>query len=151
MQTLNFPTYPLKLVKRQNRVEIFDRIRKKYVVLTPEEWVRQHLIWYLIEELKYPEGLIKLEHSFTVNNNPVRSDVVVFSRDGIPLLLAECKAPSVKIGNDTLQQAGRYNIVTRTKSLLVTNGLKHIYCQVDFEKEEFIFSKEIPAYQDLSF
>ena len=150
MQTLNFPIYPLKLVKRQNRLEVFDRIRKKYVALTPEEWVRQHLIWYLIEELKYPEGLIKLEYSFTVNKQSVRSDVVVFSRDGIPMFLAECKAPSVKIGNDTLQQAGRYNIVTRTKNLLVTNGIKHIFCHVNFENGEFSFLKEIPAYQELS-
>ena len=151
MQTLNFPSYPLKLVKQQNRLQVFDRIRKKYVALTPEERVRQHLIWYLIEELKYPEGLIKLEHSFVVNNNAVRSDVVVFSRDGIPLLLAECKAPSIKIGNDTLHQAGRYNIVTRTKNLLVTNGLTHLFCVVNFENGEFEFSKEIPVYQELLF
>ncbi|PIP54731.1 MAG: restriction endonuclease subunit R [Bacteroidetes bacterium CG23_combo_of_CG06-09_8_20_14_all_32_9] len=149
MQEINFPSYPLKIRNLQQKLQIFDRLRKKFVALTPEEWVRQHLVWYLIEELKYPEGLIKLEYSFTVNNNQVRSDLVVFSRDGIPLLLAECKAPSVKIGNKTLIQAGRYNIVTRTRLLLVTNGLLHICCKIDFETNKITFIKEIPGYQSL--
>jgi hypothetical protein len=150
MTILNFPTYPLKLRKWQQKLQVFDRLRKKFVALTPEEWVRQHLVWYLIEDLKYPEGLIKLEHSFTVNNNSVRSDLVVFSRDGIPLLLAECKAPSVKTGNNTLLQAGRYNIVTRTNILLVTNGLLHLCCKVNFENGEITFIKEIPDFKHLS-
>ncbi len=149
MKILNFPTYPLNIKKTQNKLHIFDRLRKKFVVLTPEEWVRQHLVWYLIEDLKYPEGLIKLEHSFIVNGNPVRSDLVVFSSDGIPLLLAECKAPSVKIGNDTLLQAGRYNIVTRTNILLITNGLLHLCCKVNFENEEITFIKEIPDFKSI--
>jgi hypothetical protein len=149
MQSLNFPTYPLKLVNRENHLQVFDRLRKKYIKLTPEEWVRQHLVWYLIEELKYPEGLIKLEYSFSVNKQSVRSDVVVFSRNGIPLFLAECKAPSININNETLKQAGRYNIVTRTKNLLVTNGLTHIFCLVNFENGEITFSNKIPAYQQL--
>jgi hypothetical protein len=149
MTILNFPNYPLKLRKQEQKLQVFDRLRKKFVALTPEEWVRQHLVWYLIEELKYPEGLIKLEHSFIVNNNSVRSDLVVFSRDGIPLLLAECKAPSVKIGNDTLLQAGKYNIVTRTKILLVTNGLIHICCMVNFENEQITFIKEVPDFKSI--
>ncbi len=150
MQPLNFPEYPLKLRKVKYQIQVFDRLRKKYVALTPEEWVRQHLIWYLIEELNYPEGLIKLEYSFSVNNQPVRSDIIVFSRDGKPLLLVECKAPTVKIGNDTLDQAGRYNIVTKTNWLVVTNGLQHLCCKIDFETQKITFINKIPVYQDIS-
>jgi hypothetical protein len=150
MQPLNFPEYPLKLRKVKHQIQVFDRLRKKYVALTPEEWVRQHLVWYLIEELKYPEGLIKLEYSFTVNNQSVRSDVIVFSRDGKPLLLVECKAPSVKIGNETLNQAGRYNIVTKTNWLVVTNGLQHLCCTINFETREINFVNKIPDFQDVS-
>lgn len=149
MTILNFPTYPLNIRKWQQKLQVFDRLRKKFVALTPEEWVRQHLVWYLIEELKYPEGLIKLEYSFNVNSNPVRSDLVVFSNEGIPLLLAECKAPTVKIGNETLLQAGRYNIVTRTKTLLVTNGLQHICCNVNFENGKITFINEIPDFKSI--
>ncbi len=149
MQTLNFPTYPLNIRVFNKKKQIFDRLRKKFVALTPEEWVRQNLVWYLIEELKYPEGLIKLEYSFTVNNNKVRSDLVVFSRNSNPILLAECKAPNIKIGNVTLQQAGRYNIVTKTKYLLVTNGISNICCVINFESGETIFINEIPNYQSL--
>ena len=150
MQPLNFPVYPLRIQQIKKQYRVFDRIRKKYIVLTPEEWVRQHLVWYLIEELKYPEGLINLEYSFTVNNNPVRCDLIVFSSDGKPLLLAECKAPSISIGNTTLQQAGRYNIVTRTNWLIVTNGLKHLCCKVDHKDQKITFANEMPYYQDLS-
>ncbi len=149
MQALNFPTYPLNIRIIEEKMQVFDRLRKKFVALTPEEWVRQHLVWYLIEELKYPEGLIKLEHSFTVNNNNVRSDLVVFSRDANPILLAECKAPNIKIGNNTLQQAGRYNIVTKTKYLLVTNGILNICCIIDYKTGKITFIKEIPDYQSL--
>ncbi|NCO54676.1 MAG: restriction endonuclease subunit R [Bacteroidetes bacterium CG02_land_8_20_14_3_00_31_25] len=149
MQALNFPTYHLNIRVFQEKKQIFDRLRKKFVALTPEEWVRQHLVWYLIEELKYPEGLIKLEHSFIVNNNKVRSDIVVFSTDANPILLAECKAPNIKIGNNTLQQAGMYNIVTKTKYLLVTNGIKNICCKIDFKTGSITFVKEIPDYQSL--
>lgn len=147
MQALNFPSYPLNIRVFKEKKQIFDRLRKKFVALTPEEWVRQHLVWYLIENLNYPEGLIKLEHSFTVNNNKVRSDIVVFSTDVKPLLLAECKAPNIKIGNNTLQQAGMYNIVTKTKYLLVTNGIKNICCKIDFKTNNIYFIKEIPSYQ----
>lgn len=150
MQPLNFPEYPLKLQKLQHQLKVFDRLRKKYVALTPEEWVRQHLVWYLIEELNYPEGLIKTEYGFTVNCQPVRCDIIVFSRNGEPLLLAECKAPSVKIGNSTLNQAGRYNIVTKTRWLVVTNGLQNLCCTINFETREIKFINKIPDYKELS-
>lgn len=150
MQPLDFPTYPLKIQKIHQHLHIFDRVRKKYIALTPEEWVRQHLLWYLIEELKYPEGLIKTEHSFVVNQQPVRCDLIVFSKNGTPLLLGECKAPEVKISNDTLHQAGRYNIVTRTNWLFVTNGIQHLCCKVNFENGEISFVKNLPDYKEIS-
>ena len=150
MQPLNFPAYPLKLQKTNNQYRVFDRIRKKFVVLTPEEWVRQHLVWHLIEELKYPEGLINLEYSFMVNNQPVRCDVIVFSKEGKPLLLAECKAPSIKLSNETLHQAGRYNIVTKTNWLVISNGLQHLTCLVNFETKEISYKNEMPDYLTIS-
>lgn len=149
MQALNFPTYPLNIRVFKEKKQIFDRLRKKFVALTPEEWVRQHLVWYLIEELHYPMGLIKLEHYFIVNNSQVRSDLVVYTKDANPILLAECKAPNIKIGNSTLQQAGRYNIVTKTKYLLVTNGITNICCIIDFVSKKTSFIKNIPDYQSL--
>jgi hypothetical protein len=150
MQALHFPVYPFTIHKNGEKFSIFDRIRKKYVALTPEEWVRQHLVWFLIEEKKYPEGRIIVEYSFTVHNRPVRCDLVVFSATGQPVLIAECKALSVSLTNLTLQQVGRYNISTHAPWLVVTNGLKHICCKVDFESEKFIFSEDFPAYHEIA-
>jgi len=147
MQKLNLPTYNFKIKSNENKTLIFDIIRKKYMVLTPEEWVRQHFIAFLIEEKKYPTSLIAVEKQLTINNRKKRTDVLIFNADGKPDIIVECKAPNIKINQDTFDQIAKYNLKLKANFLIITNGLKHFYCKMDFENETYIFLKEIPSYQ----
>ena len=126
---------------------IFDKLRKKYIVLTPEEWVRQHFVYFLIEEKKYPVTLIALEKQLTINNLKKRSDILIFNTNGKPEIIVECKAPSIKITQNTFDQIARYNLKLRANYLIVTNGLEHFYCKMDFKNETYIFLKDIPHYK----
>ena len=144
MQQLNFPTYQFRFKNSENKVSIFDSIRKKFIVLTPEEWVRQHVVNYLIEEKKYPKSHINVEKLIKINALTKRYDIVVFEPDGSIFLLVECKAPKVKINQDTFDQIARYNLVLKAKYLMVTNGLNHYFCKMDFENEKYNFLKELP-------
>ncbi len=147
MQPLNFPAYKFKIKSNENKYLIFDIVRKKYVSLTPEEWVRQHCVWFLIEEKKYPLSLISVERKITVNNLTKRTDIVVYNQKGLPYILVECKAPSVKITQVSFDQIARYNLKLNAAYLIVTNGLNHFYCKMNFEKECYTFLKEIPEYR----
>ena len=147
MQKLNLPIYHFKLKKNKNKTYIFDQIRKKYMVLTPEEWVRQHFVKFLIDEKKYPVSLIAIEKQLTINNLKKRSDILVFNAKGKPDVIVECKSPSVKITQDTFDQIARYNLKLQANYLVVTNGLEHFYCKMDFENETYVFLKEIPNYK----
>lgn len=146
MQKLNLPTYNFKLKSKENKTLIFDNLRKKYMVLTPEEWVRQHFVSFLIHEKKFPNALIAIEKQLKVNNIKKRSDILVFNSNGEPHIIVECKAPSIKITQDTFDQIARYNLKLKAKFLIVTNGLDHFCCKMDFENEAYIFLKEIPSY-----
>ena len=146
MQRLNLPTYNFKLKSSENKTLIFDKLRKKYVVLTPEEWVRQHYVCFLIEEKKYPISLIALEKQLIINNRKKRTDILVFNNEGNHEIIIECKAPSIKITQDTFDQIARYNLKLKANYLIVTNGLEHFYCKMDFKKETYIFLKDIPKY-----
>jgi len=147
MQKLKLPSYNFKLKINQNKPLIFDELRKKYMVLTPEEWVRQHFVCFLIHEKKYPISLIALEKQLTINNRKKRTDILVFNKAGNPEIIVECKAPSIKINQDTFDQIARYNLKLKANYLIVTNGLEHFYCKMDFENETYIFLKEIPDYR----
>ena len=147
MQRLNLPTYNFKLKSSENKTLIFDKLRKKYMVLTPEEWVRQHYVYFLIEEKKYPISLIALEKQLTINNRKKRTDILVFNKEGNHEIIVECKAPSIKITQDTFDQIARYNLKLKANYLIVTNGLEHFYCKMDFENETYIFLKDIPDYK----
>jgi hypothetical protein len=147
MIKLNLPTYNFKLKSKENKTLIFDKLRKKYMVLTPEEWVRQHYVSFLIEEKNYPTSLIALEKQLTINNRKKRTDILVFNTNGNPEIIVECKAPSIKITQDTFDQIARYNLKLKANFLIVTNGLEHFYCKMDFENETYIFLKEIPDYK----
>jgi len=147
MLKLNLPTYNFKLKSNENKTLIFDIIRKKYMVLTPEEWVRQHFVLFLMDEKKYPASLIAIEKQLTVNNLKKRSDILVFNSDGKPEILVECKAPKVKITQNTFDQIARYNLKLKANFLILTNGLEHFYCKMDFENETYIFLKEVPNYK----
>lgn len=146
MQPLNFKKYPFRFKSSENSIHIFDIIRKKFVVLQPEEWVRQHTLHFLIEEKKYPKSIINVEKQITVNKLKKRFDIVVFNSDGSIQILVECKAPDININQATFDQIAQYNIKLKAKYLIITNGLEHYYCQIDLEKEKYTFLKEIPDF-----
>ena len=146
MQKLNFPTYSFRFKNSENKRLIFDGIRKKFVVLQPEEWVRQHCVEYLIQVKNYPKSWINVEKELKINNLKKRYDIVVFNPDGSIHLVVECKAPTIPISQDTFDQIARYNLKLKATYLMVTNGINHYYCQMDFENERYAFLKDIPDY-----
>jgi len=146
MNKLNFPSYQFRFKNNENKVSIFDVIRKKFIILTPEEWVRQHTVQYLHQEKKYPLQLINVEKQLQLNGLVKRYDVVGFYKDGSLQLIVECKAPSVKITQDTFDQIARYNMALKARFLMVTNGLNHYFCQLNYEEEKYEFLKEIPNF-----
>lgn len=143
---LNLPAYPANIRRDGTKLLIFDELRKKQLVLTPEEWVRQHWIHHLIHEKQYPRSLIKIEGGLTLNSMPRRSDLVVYDTRGNKILLAEFKAPTVKITQAAFEQIARYNMVHRVPLLLVSNGLQHHYCRIHFDDERFEFLTDLPDY-----
>jgi len=146
VQKLNFPTYSFRFKNSENKRLIFDGIRKKFVVLQPEEWVRQHCVEYLIRVKNYPKSWINVEKELKINNLKKRYDIVVFNQDGSIHLVVECKAPTIPISQDTFDQIARYNLKLNATYLMVTNGINHYYCQMDFENERYTFLKDIPDY-----
>ena len=149
MQELNLPKYPIKIKEEKGERYIFDAIRKKYLKLQPEEWVRQNFIQYLIQEKSYPASLIEIEKGLKVNTLQKRADVVINSTQGKPLVLIECKAPKVKVTQETFEQVARYNTVFKVPYLIVTNGLAHYFCVINFENNSFEFLEEIPDFKEL--
>ena len=126
---------------------IFDVIRKKFVVLQPEEWVRQHCLHFLIEEKKYPKSLINVEKELKVNNLRKRYDIVVYRPDGSIQLMVECKSYKVKIDQSTFDQIAKYNLTLNAAFLMVTNGINHYYCLMDHAEKRYQFLKDIPEYK----
>ncbi len=147
MQELNFSKFPFRFKNSENKISIFDCIRKKFVILQPEEWVRQHCIQFLIQEKKYPISLINVEKELKVNKLSKRYDIVVFNPDGSIHLIVECKAPQIAIKQEAFDQIARYNLVLKATYLMVTNGINHYYCQMDFISECYQFLKDIPEYK----
>jgi type I site-specific restriction endonuclease len=143
---LNLPLYSFRTRQDADKTFIFDEIRKKFLVLTPEEWVRQNFIRYLILEKGFPSSLMVIERGLKVNQNPFRADLLVYDKMGAPLLVVEFKAPPVKITQAAFDQIARYNIRFRVPYLIVSNGLEHYCCQIDFQSESYAFLKEIPAF-----
>lgn len=146
MQSLNFPAFDFRLKNSENKVHIFDVIRKKFVVLQPEEWVRQHVIHFLLQEKNYPISLINVEKQLEINGLKKRYDIVVFNSDGSIFLLVECKAPQVQITQTVFDQIARYNMNLDAKFLMVTNGLQHYYCKMIFTEEKYSFLRQIPDF-----
>lgn len=144
---MNFPTYSFRFKNSENNVAIFDEIRKKFILLNPEEWVRQHTLHYLIQDKNYPKSHINVEKLIKINTLNKRYDIVVFQPNGEIFLLIECKAPEVAISQQTFDQIARYNLTLKAKYLMLTNGINHYFCQMDFENEKYIFLKELPEYK----
>src|SRR5688572_6204321 len=146
MVKLNLPAYDVGLKKEHGKILIFDLLRKRYVVLTPEEWVRQHFIHYLINHLKYPKALIKVEGGLVFNTLQKRSDIVVFNREGNPWMMIECKAPELKLSKRTIRQASIYNHSLKAKYLVITNGMSHICCEIDWINSNTVVLDSMPPY-----
>ena len=146
---LNLPSYNFKIKKHFQRTQIFDRIRKKFVVLTPEEWVRQHFVWFLIEEKQFPESRIAIETELKYNEQKRRPDIVYYDTHLKPQLIVECKASDVKITQSTFDQIARYNMALKVSYLIVTNGMQHFCCKMNYETESYEFLKEIPRINEL--
>jgi hypothetical protein len=149
MQKLNIPEYQHTVRSSGDKKEIFDKIRKKYVVLTPEEWVRQNFISYLINEKNYPASLISVETELKLFKLKKRTDVLVFQNTGKALMIVECKATTVKIDQDVFDQIARYNMALKVNYLVVTNGLMHYCCYLDYENNTYHFLENIPEYNAL--
>lgn len=147
MQQLNFPTYSFKFSKIGKKVYIYDAFRKKNIILTPEEWVRQHVLFFLHKELDYPKSLIAVEKEIKLNNRKKRFDVLVFNAKAEKNIIIECKAPHIKITQATFDQIAQYNRKLNAKFLMVTNGLDHYFCKVDSENETYVFLNKLPKYE----
>lgn len=146
MEQLDFPAYNFRIKSSENKRQIFDPIRKKFIALSPEEWVRQHVIQFLSKDLNYPKSLINVEREIQLHGTRKRYDIIVFNPDGSIHLIVECKAPVIAITQATFDQIARYNLALDATFLMVTNGLTHYYCQMDFTAQRYVFLKNIPLY-----
>ncbi len=146
MLSLNFPSYPFRFKSSENKQQIFDIIRKKFVSLQPEEWVRQNVIHFLTMDKKYPTSLINVEKTLSLKGLKKRYDVVVFNTDGSIHILVECKSPNIKISQVVFDQIARYNLKMQAEYLMVTNGLDHFYCKMNYEEEKYSFLRQIPDF-----
>ena len=146
---LNLPQYTFRTSEKQGKKIIFDGFRGRWVALTPEEWVRQNFARYLTEVKHFPASLIAIERSLRINQRVFRTDIVLFSKSGMPLVVVECKAPEVKITQQVFDQIARYNLDLRVSYLIVTNGLMHYCCKFEQEQLSYTFLPEIPDYREL--
>ena len=146
---LKLPNHPFKITQKDDVYLIFDEIRKKHLVLTPEEWVRQHFIRFLLKEKKFPSTLLQIEGGLSLNQTRKRSDILVYDNLGEKIMVIECKAPAVAITQATFDQAARYNSVYKARWLAVTNGLNHYYAKIDHLNGKFLFVEELPNYKEL--
>lgn len=149
MLRLNLPSYETKIITEDGKHRIFDTLRKAYVALTPEEWVRQHFVHYLISAKDYPASLMANETAINLNNIKLRCDTVVYDKSLSPRAIIEYKAPSVSITKETFAQIARYNLVLKVDYLIVSNGLKHYCCKMDYAANSYTFLQEIPDYKTI--
>ena len=146
MRELNFPRYSFRFKNSENKVAVFDELRKKFVLLTPEEWVRQHVVQFLLQEKNFPKSLLNVEKQLKVHDLIKRYDVLAYQPNGSIHLVVECKAASVPITQDTFDQIARYNLALKATYLMVTNGLQHYFCQLDYEAEKYHFLQDLPEW-----
>ena len=146
MEKLNLPAFEYKVKKSNDKMWIYDILRKKYLVLTPEEWVRQHFLHYLLNQVQYPSSLIKVEGGLKFNRLQKRTDIVVFDRNGNPWMIVECKASGQSINESTLRQASVYNSTLKAKYIVLTNGMKTLCCQIENEKGVVVMHRDLPPF-----
>ena len=149
MDKLSLPVFDINIKESAGKTVIFDIIRKKYVVLTPEEWVRQHFIHYLIEHLGYSRPLIAVEQGMKYNTLLKRTDIIVYDRAGAPLLLVECKEPSHRLNQKVMEQAMMYNKTIKAPYIIVSNGIDHSCIHVNTAEQKIVFLNTIPRFEEL--
>ncbi len=149
MLSLNLPPYATKIAVRDGKNSIWDIIRRKYVALTPEEWVRQHFVHFLVEHKGYPVSLLANEVALTLNGTSRRCDTVLYDRTLSPRMIIEYKAPHIHITQKVFDQISRYNLVFRVDYLIVSNGLSHYCCRMDYDHQSYEFLKDVPEYREL--
>ena len=149
MDSLNLPTYSFSVKSEDGRSLIFDPVRRKYVLLTPEEWVRQNFLQYLVQEKDFPASLMAVEKEFNFNRMKKRTDILVHNRQGEPVFLVECKAPAVPVTREVFDQIGLYNLNYNVPWLVVTNGMKHYCCRFEEDEGEYRFTDRIPAWSEV--
>lgn len=147
MLSLNLPVFEWKIANQKGKRVIFDIIRKRYVALTPEEWVRQHFVHYLINHKEYPAALMANEVQLKLNGTIKRCDTVLYNRDLSPKLVIEYKAPHIEITQQVFDQITRYNMVLKVDYLIVSNGMQHYCCKIDYTNQSYIFLQDIPEYK----
>ena len=150
MQQLHLPDHGVKTKQTPAGATVFDPVRRKWVALTPEEWVRQHFLQFMVQDLGCPASLIAVEKAITLHGLSKRADLVVYGTDGAPLALVECKAPQVKLDQAVFEQAARYNVVFRVAWLFVTNGLQHYCCRIEHSTGAVHFLQELPGFTAMS-
>lgn len=149
MYQLNLPTYDLRLRRTGNRDMIFDVLRRKYVALTPEEWVRQHFVHFLIEHKGYPTALLANEIELRIGGKHLRADTLLYNKELRPHMLIEYKSPTIALTQKVFDQISAYNLLLHTDYLIVSNGMQHICCRMDYEQNTYHFLEEIPDYSEL--
>ena len=147
MYRLNLPPYPIKITERGEKRLIFDFLRRKYVALTPEEWVRQHFVHYLVEVKKYPKSLLANEVELKVGDKKLRCDTLLYTQALQPRMIIEYKAPTIPLQQKTFDQISAYNLLLKVDYLVVSNGLQHYCCKMDYEQQCYVFLEQLPDYE----
>lgn len=150
MYQLNLPTYDLRLRRTGNRDMIFDVLRRKYVALTPEEWVRQHFVHFLIEHKGYPTALLANEIELRIGGKHLRADTLLYNKELRPHMLIEYKSPTIALTQKVFDQISAYNLLLHADYLIVSNGMQHLCCRMDYEQNTYHFLEEIPAYSEIT-
>jgi len=150
MKSLNLPPVQFRIRQQGDKKQVFDVVRKKYVALTPEEWVRQHFIHFLMDQKHYPAGLVAVEMPVAVNGLKQRADVVVYNRKGRPVVVVECKAPSVSVSKAVFDQAARYNMQLQVDYLIVTNGLQHYCAHLNGTGNDYQMMADFPDFDQIN-
>lgn len=149
MIELNLPKYPARLTRRDGKPYIYDELRRKFVRLTPEEWVRQHFVHFLLDEGDYPKELMQNEVGLQLGATTKRCDTLLYDRSLRPQMILEYKAPHIPLSEAVLQQIVRYNYVLRVPYLVLSNGIEHLVCQIDYDEMTYTFLPKFPAYSEL--
>ena len=149
MFRLNLPQYEIKIGEKDGKRTIFDFLRRKYVALTPEEWVRQHFVHYLIEHKGYPKGLLSNEVELHIGGKSLRCDSILYNKVAAPQMIIEYKAPTIQLQQKTFDQISAYNLLLKVDYLIISNGLQHYCCKMDYEHQKYLFLQNIPDYENL--